>query len=93
MDLQHIVPETERAQPRFRLGQFDRIRIEADQPSARGDRAQDFKRMASVAEGGVDRDLARLRREDFQDFPDHDRSMHAGGRLAAGQDLFDMSAP
>ena len=47
--------------------------------------------MTAVAERAVNGEFACLRSKDFQDFANHDRPMRAGGSLAAGDHLCDVS--
>ena len=47
--------------------------------------------MAAVAQRAINGEFASLRSQDFHDFVNHDRPVHAGGRLAAGDHLRDVA--
>ena len=47
--------------------------------------------MAAVAERAINGQFAWLRSKDFYDLANHDRPMHAGGSLAAGDHLGDVT--
>ena len=46
--------------------------------------------MAAVAERAINGEFACLRSKDFYELANHDRPMHAGGSLAAGDHLGDV---
>jgi tRNA (cmo5U34)-methyltransferase len=68
-------------------GNCERIDVESDQASAGLQLFQDRLRMPAAAERAVNRDLAGHRSKAAEHFIDHDRSMHAAGRLAGGKNL------
>ena len=47
--------------------------------------------MTAVAERAINGEFACLRRKNFYDLANHDRPMHAGGSLAAGDHLGDVA--
>ena len=61
--------------------QFDWIDVEREHSSARQHPFEERCGVPAVAERGVDGELARQRRQDLQDFLDHDRPMHPSRSL------------
>ena len=79
--------KTEAAESGLGLGQFDRIGIQAEQPSARLDGGEEGAGMTAVSQRAIDGDIPRPRSEHAQDLGHHDRPVRSGGRLTPGDHL------
>lgn len=73
------------------FGQLDRIDVERDHASARGDAGEEFARVTTETERAIHGDMAGREGEDLEDFRDHDRAVGAGGGFAGSEDLSDVA--
>lgn len=82
--------EASRTQSGLATRQFNRVHIEADEPTARPQAFEQGPRMTASAERTVQAHLARDRTEALQDFVHHDGEVQARGSLAGGENLFHL---
>ena len=78
----------QRTQPGLGFRQFNGIGIQAEQSSAGLEAGEHCLRVTTVTKRAVHRDLARLRREHFQNFRHQDGPVRAGGRFPRREHFF-----
>lgn len=86
---EHFRAKTGGAQTGFRLRQFHRVGVEAEQTSAGLEAGENFLRVTTVAERAIHGEFAGPGCKRDEDFRDHDGPVRAGGRLAGRQHFGD----
>lgn len=84
------IPEI--AQSLFCLGQLNRISIEPNQPSARRDLLEQRASVPAKPKRAIGHDISRLRRKDFENLANHNRSVRPRRSFAGFEHLGDSIA-
>ncbi len=87
MGREHVCTKTECEQPGFGFRQFDGIDIKAEKASAGLQTWQDLPRVPAITERAINGEFTGLRREDFEDFGNHDWAVSAGGCFSGGKNF------
>jgi len=85
--VQGVRPKAQGPQASLGPGQFDGVDVKTEESSAGLEAGEEFAGMTAIAEGAINRHLARLRGKDLQDFGDQDGSVSAGGGFARSKNL------